>query len=147
MTHLLKLLDNMCKYEMDPTNIVEDTERTQFCPQTDRRTRWNQYTPLPTSLKRGYNKTTCISNHIHNQMWVLPFGQVDAIMPSLIIHSAINQTTCHIAAPMKGHRQMVDWLIAILLWTRACFNASMGRHVTRRLGKRGTRLVFGISEN
>ena len=56
-THLLKLLDKMCKYEMDPTSIVEDTERTRFCPQTDRRTRWNQYTPLSTSLKRGYKKT------------------------------------------------------------------------------------------
>ena len=52
-THLLKLLDKMCKYEMDPMSIVEDTERTRFCPQTDRRTRWNQYTPLSTSLKRG----------------------------------------------------------------------------------------------
>ena len=30
-----------------------DTERTRFCPQTDRRTRWYQYTPLSTSLKRG----------------------------------------------------------------------------------------------
>ena len=28
----------MCKYEMDPASIVEDTERTRFCPQTDRRT-------------------------------------------------------------------------------------------------------------
>ena len=35
-THLLKLLDKMCKYEMDPMSIVEDTERTWFCPQTDR---------------------------------------------------------------------------------------------------------------
>ena len=35
-THLLKLVDKMCKYEMDPVSIVEDTERTQFCPQTDR---------------------------------------------------------------------------------------------------------------
>ena len=26
----------MCKYEMDPTSIVEDTELTWFCPQTDR---------------------------------------------------------------------------------------------------------------
>ena len=51
-THLLKLLDNMCKYEMDPTSIVEDTEQTRFCPQMDRRPdgqmdrrrRWNQYT-------------------------------------------------------------------------------------------------------
>ena len=59
--HLLKLLDKMCKYEMDPMRIVEDTERTRFCPQTDkrtdrrtdRRTRWYQYTPLSTSLKRG----------------------------------------------------------------------------------------------
>ena len=28
----------MYKYEMDPMSIVEDTERTRFCPQTDRRT-------------------------------------------------------------------------------------------------------------
>ena len=28
----------MYKYEMDPTNIVEDTEQTRFCPQTERRT-------------------------------------------------------------------------------------------------------------
>ena len=28
----------MCKYEMDPMSIVEDTERTRFCPQTDRQT-------------------------------------------------------------------------------------------------------------
>ena len=37
-THLLKLVDKMCKYEMDPMSIVEDTERARFCPQTDRRT-------------------------------------------------------------------------------------------------------------
>ena len=53
VTHLLKLLDKMCKYEMDPMSIVEDTERTRFCPQTDRRTRWYQYIPLSTSSKRG----------------------------------------------------------------------------------------------
>ena len=35
-THLHKLLDKMCKYEMDPMSIVEDTERTRFCPQMDR---------------------------------------------------------------------------------------------------------------
>ena len=38
----------MCIHEMDPASIVEDTERTRFCPQTGRRmdgqTRWNQYT-------------------------------------------------------------------------------------------------------
>ena len=36
-THLLNLLYTMCKYEMDPTSIVEDIERTGFCPQTDKR--------------------------------------------------------------------------------------------------------------
>ena len=47
VTHLLKLLDKVYKYEMDPVSIVEDTERRPFSPQTDRRTRWNQYTPPP----------------------------------------------------------------------------------------------------
>ena len=37
-THSLKLLDSMCKYEMDQASSVHDTERTRFCPQTDRRT-------------------------------------------------------------------------------------------------------------
>ena len=40
VTHILKLVDKFCKYEMDLVSIVEDTERTRFCPQTDRRTRW-----------------------------------------------------------------------------------------------------------
>ena len=55
-THLVKLLDKMCKYEMDPMSIVENTERTRFCPQTDRRTDGQCETnilPLSTSLKRG----------------------------------------------------------------------------------------------
>ena len=59
MTHLLKLLDKMCKYEMDPMSIVENTEQTRFCPQTERRTdgQTDKVKPvyLPTSLKRGYN--------------------------------------------------------------------------------------------
>ena len=58
VTHQLKLLDNVCKYEMDLTSIVEYTKWTRFCPQTDRRTRWNQYTPFSISLKRGYNHET-----------------------------------------------------------------------------------------
>ena len=39
-THLLKLLDKMCKYEMDPASIVEDTELHDSVHrwQTDRRT-------------------------------------------------------------------------------------------------------------
>ena len=64
VTHLLKLLDKMCKYEMDPTSILEDTEWTWFFPQKDRRTRWNQYTPLSTSLKRGY-----IKNALKTETW------------------------------------------------------------------------------
>ena len=34
----MKLRDKMCKYEMDPMSIVEETEGTRFCPQMDRRT-------------------------------------------------------------------------------------------------------------
>ena len=53
MTHLLKLLDKMCKYEMDLASIVEDTEQTRFCPQTDK------VKPVyrsSTSLSEGYDK-------------------------------------------------------------------------------------------
>ena len=36
MTHLLKLIDKMCKNEMDVMNIVKDTVRTWFHPQMDK---------------------------------------------------------------------------------------------------------------
>ena len=54
VTHLLKLLGKMCKYEMDPMSILEDTERTRFCPQTDRRKDGQGDTSIPSiySLKR-----------------------------------------------------------------------------------------------
>ena len=45
----------MCKYEMDPASNIEDTERTQFCPQMDRqangRNKVGPVYPLSTSLK------------------------------------------------------------------------------------------------
>ena len=47
LTHLLKLLDKRCKYEMDPTSIVEDTERTRFCPRMDRWTDGQGETSIP----------------------------------------------------------------------------------------------------
>ena len=54
MTHLLKLVDEMCKHEMDPVSIVGDTEWACLSQHTERwtdgrtdgRTKWNQYTPL-----------------------------------------------------------------------------------------------------
>ena len=53
MTHLLKLLDKMYIYEMDPTRTVGATERMR-----DGRTEWNQYTPPTTLLCGGYNNAT-----------------------------------------------------------------------------------------
>ena len=47
VSHVLKLVDMMCKYEMDPASIVEDTELTRFCPQTDRRTDGQGETSIP----------------------------------------------------------------------------------------------------
>ena len=58
VTHLLKMFDKMCKYEIDPASVVEDTKPTWFCPrdgQTDRWTRWNQYTPFQISWSGVYN--------------------------------------------------------------------------------------------
>ena len=57
-TQRLKLIDKMCKYEMDPASIVEDTEWTRFCPQTDGETdrRTDKVKSVyPTSLSVGYN--------------------------------------------------------------------------------------------
>ena len=71
--HHLKLLYKMCKYEMDPTSIVEDTVQTWFCPQTDRRTRWNQYTPFQLHWSGGYNEgneCSCCSTSKNFHCWI-----------------------------------------------------------------------------
>ena len=70
-TLLLELLDKMYKYEMDPTSIVEDTERTRFCPQMDRWTRWNEYTPT-INFVEVEGIMTCnlvVPSHYLNQCW------------------------------------------------------------------------------
>ena len=52
-THLLKMLDNMYKYEMDPTRTVGATEWTQDVGRTDRETDGVKpiYTPPPQQLR------------------------------------------------------------------------------------------------
>ena len=66
----------MCKYEMDPMSILEDTERTRFCPQTDGRTdgqgdtsippfqlRWSgEYNYLPIDVLDTYRQISNISH-------------------------------------------------------------------------------------
>ena len=61
MTHFLKLVDKMCKYNRDSDSIVEDTE-IQFCPQTQTGRQMEKHThkvkPVysPSSpLKWGYH--------------------------------------------------------------------------------------------
>ena len=56
MTHLLKLVDKMCKYEMDLASIVEDTEQTDG--QTDGQTYKVKrvYTPFNFVEAVWYNK-------------------------------------------------------------------------------------------
>ena len=42
-----KMTDKMCKYELNPTSIGEDTEQTWFCPQTERRRDGQGETSIP----------------------------------------------------------------------------------------------------
>ena len=60
MTHHLKLLDRMYKYEMDPTRTVGATERTWDAGWMDggtdgQKDRVKPIYPPTTSLCRGYN--------------------------------------------------------------------------------------------
>ena len=59
-----KLLDKMCKYEMDLASIVEDTKWTRFCPQTDGGTdgqRETSIAPFQLRWSGGYNKVGIIT--------------------------------------------------------------------------------------
>ena len=73
MTHILKLLDKMCKYVLDLASIVEDTEWTRFCPEMERRTDGQTgkvkpvYLPFNFVEAEGIINISCLhfSNKIH----------------------------------------------------------------------------------
>ena len=66
----------MCKYEMDPTSIVEDTERTRFCPQTDKVK--PVYPPFQfVEGGGGYNEYIWLSQHNYD-FWILDYPQNNA---------------------------------------------------------------------
>ena len=78
-THLLKLLDKMCKYEMDPMGIVEDIEQTRFLStdgQTDRRTDGPVYPPFNFVKTGGITRTPVFWGCPPAALW----------LPILLIH-------------------------------------------------------------
>ena len=92
VTHLLKLLDKMCKYKMDPTKTVGTTEQTrdagQRDGQTDGRTEWNQYTPQQLRCAGGIIK----QNHGRNN--ALPFYRAKhCSIKSLCTYMAVLDTS------------------------------------------------------
>ena len=50
----------MCKYEMDPMSIVEDTEWKWFCPQTDRWIDGQGETSIPPVFGAGFENNLSV---------------------------------------------------------------------------------------
>ena len=63
-THILKLLDKMYKYEMDPIRTVGATEWTWDAGRMDGRMAWNQYTPQ--QLCCANNCTLYLAWYVYN---------------------------------------------------------------------------------
>ena len=63
----------LCKYKVDSASIVEDTERTQFCPQMDKRTDGQM-----DGLTGGHGET-CIPLQLHGLNVGVGFGLDDLI--------------------------------------------------------------------
>ena len=116
-THLLKLLDKMCKYEMDPMSIVEDTERTRFCPQMDRRTDGQGDTSIPPPfnfVEAGGINTNQENTQIARLMgptWAIPGSCRSQVGPmlapwTLLSGQIIPQLSCYI----KQWEAWTKWL-------------------------------------
>ena len=70
-THLLKLLDKMSKYEMDPTRTIGATERTRDAGLTDGRTDGRSETNIPIQQLR-FEGGGAVSNwYIRGWFWQL----------------------------------------------------------------------------
>ena len=73
-THFLKLLDKMCKYEMDPTRTVGATERTSGAGRTrDGRTDGRSETNIPPNNFVVYNNGTEEIGLVTPTPWVTQF--------------------------------------------------------------------------
>ena len=92
----------MCKCEKDPMSIVEDTERTRFCPQTDRRTdgRTDRRTdgqgdtsipPFQLRWSGGYNK----DQETHHISVCIKFEEF------ILIREAMNAEQGHTYVPLE----------------------------------------------
>ena len=92
VTHILKFLDKMCTYEMDLTSIVEDTERTRFCPQTDRwtdrqmdrRTEGQGETSIPPFQHRWSRGITSRVFFFFPSLYAFPLLVIDLISPAIL---------------------------------------------------------------
>ena len=99
----------MCKYEVNLTSVVERYRADTILStdkQMDRRTRWNQYTPLSTSLKRGYNNATRYGLKAE---------------PAKHLQKTSNKCKTHYGC---GHDMNYWFLIRDVSWFRASFNMS-----------------------
>ena len=112
-THLLKSLDKMCEYEMDPMSIVEDTGRTRFCPQTDRRTNRQGDTSIPPFQLRwsgGINM-----NQVHQILWSAE-GRLNIKMSSYQYRkshwnkTAVRSSYLHNGISYTGKMSSVYWI-------------------------------------
>ena len=117
-THLLRLLDKMCKYEMDPMSIVEDTERTRFCPQTDRRTDGQGNTSIPFQLwwSGGYKKYhdyTFCRIQISRYIWIV------IVFPEQIYNGGGKSYLMHYSTPTAKLPCMLKTVFS-LAWGLLC---------------------------
>ena len=83
VTHLLKLVDKMSKYEVEPASIVEHTEHTQ----KDRQTRWNQYTHFTFVEAGGIINVIYLNETGPIQKYLVHTMDTDAVVLGISSHS------------------------------------------------------------
>ena len=112
------MLHKMCKYEMDLASIGEDTERTQFCPQTDGRTDGQRETSIPLfQLCRsgGYNNSFTDAFMLCMNSFVFNFGlgihkHKHMLFGLGFYGSQLNGRTCQSSGPLwiPSHGWMLE---------------------------------------
>ena len=88
-TQLLKLLDKMGTYEMDPASIVDDTEWTHLRPQTDKQTDGQSETRIPPfDFVESGGIIICVFLCIHTSQLILIYFRITMLVMGQIYHPA-----------------------------------------------------------
>ena len=98
----------MCKYEMDPMSILEDTEQTRFCPQTDRLIYGQTDKVIPVYPPFNFVEAGGIIKSLLPRFWIMFMSKIASFKMADDMMTLKMETISALLALCAGNSQVTD---------------------------------------